>query len=101
MLKITGKARIADWFVSFEAGKMHWHAELVNATGKTIGWKLKDGDVFSVRGFSKAVYDGIEYETRKSMYQNCSCELLTLFIRILSINPESALSRHETSASTT
>ena len=28
--------------------------------------KLKGGDIFSVRGFGKAVYDGIEYETRKS-----------------------------------
>ena len=28
--------------------------------------KLKEGDIVSVRGFGKAVYDGIEYETRKS-----------------------------------
>ncbi len=27
--------------------------------------KLKAGDIFSVRGFGKAVYDGIEYETKK------------------------------------
>ena len=30
--------------------------------------RLKEGDFFSVRGFGKAVYDGIEYETRKSRY---------------------------------
>ena len=28
----------------------------------------KEGDTFSVRGFGKAVYDGIEYETKKSRY---------------------------------
>ena len=27
--------------------------------------RLKEGDVFSVRGFGKAVYDGIDHETRK------------------------------------
>ena len=29
-------------------------------------FRLKEGDILSVRGFGKAVYDGIEYETRKS-----------------------------------
>ena len=28
--------------------------------------RLKDGDIFSVRGYGKAVYDGIERETRKN-----------------------------------
>ena len=28
--------------------------------------RLKEGDILSVRGFGKAVYDGIEHETRKS-----------------------------------
>ena len=42
-LKLTGSARIADWFVSFEKGKPHWHAELSRATGKTLRWALKDG----------------------------------------------------------
>ena len=43
--------------------------EKVFVNGRVVtdkSMKLKDGDVFSVRGFSKAVYDGIEYETRKS-----------------------------------
>ena len=30
--------------------------------------RLKEGDFFSVRGFGKAVYDGIEYETKKRRY---------------------------------
>jgi RNA-binding protein YlmH len=30
--------------------------------------RMKEGDVFSVRGFGKAVYDGIEYETKKNRY---------------------------------
>ncbi len=29
-------------------------------------FRLKEGDILSVRGFGKAVYDGIEHETRKS-----------------------------------
>ncbi|MBR4664380.1 MAG: hypothetical protein IKO93_10950, partial [Lentisphaeria bacterium] len=58
-LKITGKARIADWFVSFESGKMHWHAELVNGPGKTLGWKLKNGD---------AVLDSGEVRCRKNRF---------------------------------
>ena len=28
--------------------------------------RLKEGDVLSVRGFGKAVYDGIEHETKKN-----------------------------------
>lgn len=30
--------------------------------------RLKEGDVFSVRGFGKAVYDGVDYETKKKRY---------------------------------
>ena len=30
--------------------------------------RLKEGDILSVRGTGKAIYDGIEYETRKSRY---------------------------------
>ena len=30
--------------------------------------KLKEGDRFSVRGFGKAVYDGIAHETRKGRF---------------------------------
>ncbi|MBO4632649.1 MAG: hypothetical protein J5858_12065 [Lentisphaeria bacterium] len=41
-LKITRHARIADWFISFESGKIHWHAELANAIGKTLRWSIKD-----------------------------------------------------------
>ncbi len=31
--------------------------------------RLKEGDTFSVRGFGKAVYDGIDHETRKNRFQ--------------------------------
>ena len=44
-------------------------AEKVYVNGRTITDKsarLKTGDILSVRGFGKAVYDGIEHETRKS-----------------------------------
>ena len=44
-------------------------AEKVFVNGRTVtdkSTKLKEGDILSVRGFGKAVYDGIEYETKKS-----------------------------------
>ncbi len=47
-------------------------AEKVYVNGRMItdrSFRLKEGDIFSVRGFGKAVYDGIEYETRKNRYQ--------------------------------
>ena len=43
--------------------------EKVFVNGRVVtdkSMKLKEGDIVSVRGFGKAVYDGIEYETRKS-----------------------------------
>jgi RNA-binding protein YlmH len=46
-------------------------AEKVFVNGRMItdrSARLKEGDIFSVRGFGKAVYDGIEYETKKSRY---------------------------------
>ena len=47
-------------------------AEKVFVNGRMItdrSFRLREGDVFSARGFGKAVYDGIEYETRKSRYR--------------------------------
>lgn len=44
-------------------------AEKVFVNGRTVtdrSAKLKEGDILSVRGFGKAVYDGIEHETRKN-----------------------------------
>ena len=44
-------------------------AEKVHVNGRVItdrSARLKDGDILSVRGFGKAVYDGIEHETRKN-----------------------------------
>ena len=46
-------------------------AEKVFVNGRMVtdrSARLKEGDTFSVRGFGKAVYDGIEYETKKSRY---------------------------------
>ena len=46
-------------------------AEKVFVNGRTItdrSFRLKEGDVFSVRGFGKAVFDGVEKETRKGRY---------------------------------
>jgi RNA-binding protein YlmH len=47
-------------------------AEKVFVNGRTVtdrSFRLKEGDVLSVRGFGKAVYDGIDHETRKNRYQ--------------------------------
>lgn len=44
-------------------------AEKVFVNGRTItdrSGRLREGDVLSVRGFGKAVYDGIEHETKKT-----------------------------------
>jgi Uncharacterized conserved protein, contains S4-like domain len=44
-------------------------AEKVFVNGRVVtdrSAKLKEGDILSVRGFGKAVYDGIERETKKS-----------------------------------
>ena len=47
-------------------------AEKVFVNGRTVtdrSFRLKEGDVLSVRGVGKAVYDGIDHETRKNRYQ--------------------------------
>ena len=44
-------------------------AEKVFVNGRTAtdrSAKLKEGDILSVRGFGKAVYDGVEHETKKN-----------------------------------
>ncbi len=44
-------------------------AEKVFVNGRAVtdrSGRLKEGDVLSVRGFGKAVYDGIEHETKKN-----------------------------------
>ena len=44
-------------------------AEKIFVNGRTVtdrSARLKEGDILSVRGFGKAVYDGIEHETRKN-----------------------------------
>ena len=44
-------------------------AEKVFVNGRTVtdrSARLKEGDTLSVRGFGKAVYDGIEHETKKN-----------------------------------
>ena len=47
-------------------------SEKVFVNGRTVtdrSFRLKEGDLLSVRGFGKAVYDGIDHETRKNRYQ--------------------------------
>ena len=49
----------------FAAGKVFVNGRMI--TDRSL--RLKEGDVFSVRGSGKAVYDGIESETRKGRYR--------------------------------
>ena len=47
-------------------------AEKIMVNGRTVtdrSFRLKEGDILSVRGFGKAVYDGIDHETRKNRIQ--------------------------------
>ena len=48
----------------FSAEKVHVNGRMT--TDRSA--RLKEGDILSVCGFGKAVYDGIEYETRKNRY---------------------------------
>ena len=49
----------------FAAGKVYVNSRMMTDRSHT----LKPGDVLSVRGTGKAIYDGIEYETKKNRYQ--------------------------------
>ncbi len=51
-----------------QAGQL-FAAERVFVNGRNIqdkSMRLKEGDILSIRGFGKAVYDGIEHETKKN-----------------------------------
>lgn len=49
----------------FAAGKVYVNGRMMTDRSHL----LKPGDVLSVRGTGKAIYDGIEYETKKNRYQ--------------------------------
>lgn len=49
----------------FAAGKVYVNGRMM----MNKSHMLKPGDVLSVRGTGKAIYDGIEYETKKNRYQ--------------------------------
>ena len=62
---------IAAAFTGLSRGQAEklFGAEKVFVNGRVIldkSTRLKEGDVLSVRGFGKAVYDGIEHETKKN-----------------------------------
>ena len=62
---------VAAAFTGLSRGQAEklFSAEKVFVNGRTAAdrsARLKEGDILSVRGFGKAVYDGIEHETRKN-----------------------------------
>ena len=77
-LRLNVASERLDAVIAAFAGLSRGQADKLFAAGKVFvngrtamdrSSRLKAGDVFSVRGFGKAVYDGIEYETRKNRYQ--------------------------------
>ena len=64
-LRITGSARIADWFLSFESGRAHWHAELAGAAGKTLRWRLLDGETVLDEGVQICASDRLDFFSEK------------------------------------
>lgn len=62
---------VAAAFTGLSRGQAErlFSAEKVFVNGRAVtdrSGKLKEGDLLSVRGFGKAVYDGVEHETRKN-----------------------------------
>ena len=58
--------------ISRTQADMLFAAEKIMVNGRTVtdrSFRLKEGDTLSVRGFGKAVYDGIDHETRKNRIQ--------------------------------
>jgi len=78
LLRINVASERLDAVIAAFAGLSRGQAEKLFTAGKVFvngrltqdrSGRLKEGDLFSVRGFGKAVYDGVEYETRKKRYQ--------------------------------
>ncbi len=76
-LRVNVASERLDAVIAAFAGLSRGQAEKLFASEKVFvngrmttdrSARLKEGDFFSVRGFGKAVYDGIEYETRKNRY---------------------------------
>lgn len=77
-LRVNVASERLDAVISAFAGLSRGQTDKLFAAGKVFvngrmildrSSRLKEGDAFSVRGFGKAVYDGIEYETKKKRYQ--------------------------------
>ncbi len=77
-LRLNVASERMDAIVSALAGISRGQTDRLFAAGKVFlngrttmdrSLRLKEGDILSVRGFGKAVYDGIEYETKKKRYQ--------------------------------
>ena len=76
-LRVNVASERLDAVVAAFAGLSRGQAEKLFASEKVFvnsrmatdrSTRLKEGDTLSVCGFGKAVYDGIEYETKKSRY---------------------------------
>ena len=77
-LRMNVASERADAVVSAFTGLSRGQTDKLFATGKVSvngriltdrSYRLKEKDSFSVRGVGKAVYDGIEYETKKNRLQ--------------------------------
>ena len=67
-LRLTGGARIRDWFVSFEREVPHWHFELADAVGCTLKWRLSARGRTPVRGKRECGGNEMDFFT-----EACAC----------------------------
>ncbi|MCI5779222.1 MAG: hypothetical protein MR051_05345 [Lentisphaeria bacterium] len=68
VLRLTGNARIRDWFVSFETEVPHWHFELADAAGCTLKWRFSVKGRPPVRGSRECGGDETDFFT-----EACEC----------------------------
>ena len=71
-LKITGKARIADWFLSFEKEVPHWHVELVNGKNTQLNWNISREGKNLYSGTINCDSDQIDFTTPEAILKRWS-----------------------------
>ncbi len=62
-LRLTGSGVIADCFTYADAGCPRWKAELRNGTGKTLAWRVSDGERILDSGSFACCSDEADFRT--------------------------------------
>ena len=71
-LKITGNARIADYFISFENEVPHWHVELVHGTHTQLVWEISRNGKILYSGMVPCHADQIDFTTPEAILDRWS-----------------------------